>query len=136
MALFAKIRFGDNYGNTSALQYDITRVKTYFARTYNHSRPEGRPRCQQIEITIVAPDFDDLNLYDWYINQGTQNCQLLYSTSAFNDSSIHQLRQITLTSAVCYGLEENYHIDSDARRTLTLSITADEVEVEDLTFQL
>jgi hypothetical protein len=60
----------------------------------------------------------------------------LYSTSAFNDSSIHQLRQITLTSAVCYGLEENYHIDSDARRTLTLSITADEVEVEDLTFQL
>jgi hypothetical protein len=37
---------------------------------------------------------------------------------------------------VCYGLEENYHIDSDARRTLTLSITADEVEVEDLTFQL
>lgn len=134
MALFAKLQFGDNLSRRYTRDYEVLAAKTSFSREYNHTRPEGEPRCRQLVLSVVTPDLNDMNLYDWYISRGEQNCRLLYSMSSFHEEESDVTREVLLDNAVCFGIAEEYHIDDRSRRTLILSIVADEVEINGISF--
>ena len=83
MALLAQLQFGDNAVHLYTKTYNIVDCRCHFCRTYNHSRPESDARCERIELTVVAPAMTDPLLYEWYINQGEQNCRLAFFFSAW-----------------------------------------------------
>lgn len=126
MALLAQLQFGDNAVHLYTKTYNIVDCRCHFCRTYNHSRPESDARCERIELTVVAPAMTDPLLYEWYINQGEQNCRLAFFFSA-TDGNLEVEREMLLENAVCFGIEEDYSIDHQSRRLLKLQIMAEEV---------
>jgi hypothetical protein len=136
MALTVKLQFGDNLAKRYTNEYNVVSSKSNFSRSYNHSRPEGDARCNYIELTLVAPDMKDMNLYDWYINQGEQNCRLLYTFSSFKSDESEQEKEILLENALCFGITEEYSVEKTTRRLLKLRIVAEEVNVNGVLFNL
>ena len=117
-----------NYNSATTRSTSTPRPTTSLtaAATYNHSRPESDARCERIELTVVAPAMTDPLLYEWYINQGEQNCRLAFFFSA-TDGNLEVEREMLLENAVCFGIEEDYSIDHQSRRLLKLQIMAEEV---------
>ena len=134
MALFAQLQFGDNVVHRYTKAYNVVDCRCHFCRTYNHSRPETDARCERIELTVVAPDMTDPQLYEWYINQGEENCRVVFFFSATGNNGMAMKREMLLENAVCFGIEEDYSIDLHSSRLLKLQIMAEEVATDETTF--
>ena len=135
MALSANLQFGDNFVHRYTKEYRVVDSFTRFSRKYNHSRPETDAQCKEIELTLIAPDMTDLNLYDWYINQGEQSCRLLFYYSDIQNGENELVKEVLLENAICYGISEEYSAEHHTRRLLKLQIVAEEVSVCDLSFR-
>ena len=68
MALTARLQFGDNDAKVYPEQYLVEDCHCHFTRQYNHFHPETDPRCERVELTVVAPGRENLSLYEWYIS--------------------------------------------------------------------
>ena len=64
MALTATLQFGDNSIRRYSREYMVTDFKCHVARRHNNARPDSAPRCDRMELTVVAPGKEDLNLYE------------------------------------------------------------------------
>ena len=115
MALIAALEFGDNNIGRYSKSYLVSDCRFVFDRPYNSYRPEGMARCERLELEVIAPGKNDLNLFDWYDKQGVQSGRIVISK--------------------CFSLSENYDINTSRRRTLKLAIEAETITVDDVLFQ-
>ena len=125
MALLAALEFGDNNIGRYSKSYLVSDCRFVFHRPYNSYRPEGMARCDRLELEVIAPGKNDLNLFDWYDKQGVQSGRIVISLAA----------EVYFEDAKCFSLSENYDINTSRRRTLKLAIEAETITVDDVVFQ-
>lgn len=135
MSTTARLQFGDNGLRRYAREYQITDFKCQVLRHHNGARPDGRARCESMELTVVVPGRDDQNLYEWYVGGFSQNGRVLVELPTPSQSQSGEWKEILFENGICYALSEDYHIDERIRRTLTLSIVVDEITVDGVIFK-
>lgn len=134
MALLARLQFGDNMTGHYSKEYLVMDCHLHFSRHHNHFRPDTDARCEQVELVVVAPGKEDLNLYEWYIQNGTMSGRIVFDLQTVtHDNNVEKV--ILFEDAYCYAIEEEYHIDVQKRRCLRLSLMADHVEINDTAFE-
>ena len=132
MALMARLQFGDNSVGLYSKEYLVMDCHLHFSRHHNHFRPDTDARCEKVEVVVVAPGREDLNLYEWYIQNGTQSGRLVFDLQSLTSSAVEKV--IQFEDAHCYAIEEEYHIDAQKRRCLRLSLMAENLVINDTTF--
>lgn len=134
MALLTVLQFGDNTIGRYSKEYLVVRCRSSFSRSYNYQRPEGKPRLERVELTIVAPGKEDLSLYDWYINQGSQDGRIVFNLSPTTAQDVGLQKVLLFENAQCFSFSEDYEIDTQYRRMLTLAFEAEKITVDDVEF--
>lgn len=134
MALMACLQFGDNMTGHYSKEYLVMDCHLHFSRHHNHFRPDTDARCEQVELVVVAPGKEDLNLYEWYIQNGTMSGRIVFDLQTVTSNNAIE-KVILFEDAYCYAIEEEYHIDVQKRRCLRLSLVADRVEINDTAFE-
>ena len=134
MSLIAKLQFGDNSCQRYAQEYLLVDFRCHIARSHNEWRPDGNPRCDSLELTVIVPGREDLNMYEWYAGRSPMSGRILIelSTPAQNQDVVY--KEVLFENGVCYAISEEYHIDKDRRRTLHMSIAVQELTVDKLCF--
>lgn len=132
MALIATLEFGDNEIRRYSKQYLLADFRCHLVRHHNEARPDGNPRCEHMELTVIAPGRADLNLFEWYVGSYTMNGRVLVSIPDSSPNQDEMVKAVYFENAVCYSIAEEYHIDESKRRTLKLQIVATAVTVDDI----
>jgi hypothetical protein len=117
----------------SQYQYKVADFRCRFVRRYNQFNPESAPCCDCIEMTVIAPDTDDYTFYEWYINRSIMSGKLIYELPVTVSSNM-EVRKIEFKDAQCFSIKEDYDIDKDSRRLLTLSIVPEKVSMDNVSF--
>ena len=118
-----------------AIWFQIVDCRFVFSRPYNSYRPEGMARCERLELDVVAPGKNDLNLFEWYDSQGVQSGRIVISLAAEAKLDEKDAQIIYFEDAKCFSLSENYDISTSRRRNLLLAIEAETITVDDVVFQ-
>ena len=87
-----------------------------------------------MELTVVVPGREDLNLYEWYVDQSVLSGRILVALPAPAPNQEAEWKEILFEDGVCFSFSEEYHIDVRHRRMLTLSIVAEDVIVDEINF--
>ena len=134
MALTARLQLGDNVAGLYSREYLVADCHLHFKRHHNHFKPDTDARCETMELVVVAPGREDLNLYEWYINNDTLCGRVVIDlqTMSENDSV---MKFVEFEDAYCYSIREEYHIDSQRRRCLRLSFVAEKITVNEVEFE-
>ena len=135
MSTSARLQFGDNGFRRYAREYQVTDFKCQVIRPHNDARPDGSARCERMELTLVVPGRDDLNLYEWYVGGFSLSGRILVELPTPAQNQAGEWKEILFENGVCYSLSESYHIDEKLRRTLTLGIVADDITVDGIHFK-
>jgi hypothetical protein len=135
MALTTVLQFGDNSLGRYSKEYLVVSCRSTFSRSYNHLRPEGKPRLERVELTVEVPGKEDLGLYDWYMSQDSQDGRIVFNLSPTTAQDVGQQKALMFENAQCLSLTENYEIGSQYRRQLTLAFEADTITVDDVEFK-
>lgn len=134
MALIAFLEFGDNNIKRYSRQYLVSDCRLVFDRTYNAFRPDRAARCERVEVVVVAPGKEDLNLFEWFASQGVRDGRLVISLSNDGKLDENDSQVLYFDEAKCFSLCECYDIDTSKRRLLKLGITAEKMTIDDVTF--
>lgn len=134
MSTIARLQFGDNGFRRYSREYQVTEFKCHVTRSHNEARPDGAARCERMELKVVVPGRDDLNLYEWYVGHSTMSGRVLVELSA-SQNQAGEWKEILFENGLCYAISEDYHIDAKIRRTLTLSIVAEEITVDGICYK-
>lgn len=135
MSTTARLQFGDNGFRRYSSEYLLTDFKFRVFRHHNEARPDDDARCEHMELTVVVPGREDLNLYEWYIGGDCLSGRILAEMSTPAQNQAGEWKEVLFENAECYALSEDYHIDQRIRRTLTLSIMAEEITVDGIVFK-
>jgi hypothetical protein len=135
MALTAIIQFGNNTVKRYFKEYLVTDCHIVHRRNYNKFCPEGNGACERLEVSVVCPGRDDLDLYRWYDMQTAQEGRIVISTVAVRASDGETEHIISFENARCFSLDEKYDINTFRRRIVTLSIEAENIKVDDIEFK-
>ena len=135
MALIAALEFGDNNIGRYSKSYLVSDCRFVFNRPYNSYRPEGMARCERLELEVIAPGKNDLNLFDWYDKQGVQSGRIVISLAAEAKLDEKDAQVILFENAKCFSLSESYDINSSRRRNLKLALEAETITVDNIIFQ-
>ena len=128
MALTATLIIGNE-----TKEYMVTDYRWKVACSHNEARPDGMPRCEHMEISIVSPGKSDLRFMDWYVAQTPLDGKILIEmVSAQNGKS--DFKSVAFKNALCYCIAEEYHIDKSVRRTLRLSLAVESMTVDNIIF--
>ena len=133
MALMARLQFGDNMAGLYSKEYLVMDCHLHFSRHHNHFRPDTDARCEQVELVVVAPGREDLNLYEWYINNDTMSGRIVYDLQSVTSAAEEKV--IQFEDAYCCSIEEEYQIDVQKRRCLRLSVMAESLVINDTSFE-
>ena len=135
MEVQAKLQIGDNSSHIYSKQYNVVNLTCHYKRLTSSSRPNTDALCENIDLTLVAPDMEDLSLYDWYISGDPLNGRVALDLSDGKASADGSNADLEFEEAYCYAIEEEYKIDGMMQRTVKLSIVASEVTFEGTTFK-
>lgn len=135
MALSATLHFGNNQVGLYSRSYAVVECKYRFNRHHNFYHPDTDARCDKVTLTLIAPGKDDLNLYEWYIDQSCQSGKISFDLTTATGESASVTKELFFEDAVCFSIAETYDIDIQRRRLLTLEIVADHIEVENVAFK-
>ena len=134
MPTIARLQFGDNESRRYSREYLMVDFKCQITRSHNGARPDGPARCERMELTVVTPGRDDLNLIEWYVGGSTMSGRIQIGlTSPEQDQQAW--KEVVFENAVCYMLSEEYHIDQRTRRTMKLGVMAEQIQVDDVEFK-
>ena len=122
MALLATLQIGNNSEGIYHNNYLVVRCNYSFSRQHNVRVPNSVPKNNKLNIVIVAPNGDDMLLYDWYINKEVFSGRLVFDMSSVNDENPKVLQ---FENAQCYAISENYDIDGMYRRLISLCVSAE-----------
>lgn len=135
MALSASIEFGEFSTNNvfkSTHSYPILQCRCHFGRSHNGVFPESMAHCDRIEITLKAPQKEDLTLYEWFINNTSFNGRIIFDLGNPSINSDTHTKTILFTDAICFSLKESYRIDK--LRHLTMEFCAKTVDANSFVF--
>ena len=130
MALTARLQFGDNTARRYSREYLVTEFKCHVVRSHNLARPDGNPKCDCLEMTLIAPGREDLNLIEWYVDRSTLSGRILIELSTPANNQEVEYKEILFEDGVCFALGEQYQIDQKRRRILRLSVAVRELTVD------
>ena len=133
MALMARLQFGDNTEGKYSVEYLVMDCHIHCSRHHDHFRPDTDARCEKVELVVVAPGREDLNLYEWYIQNSTMSGRIVFDLQSLTADAVEKV--ILFEEAYCYAIEEEYHIDAQKRRSLRLLLVAEKLMINDTTFQ-
>lgn len=134
MALIAKLQFGDNDSGQYSNEYLVTDFKCQVSRSHNNARPDGAPRCSMMWLTVIAPGKEDLNLYEWYIDQSSLSGRVLIEMSSPVYYQSPEKKEVLFENALCYSISEEYRIDVNQRRSLNLCLAVEELTLDTVLF--
>lgn len=134
MALIASLQLGDNDNKLYPKEYLVNQVKCHVVRPHNLFYADSKPRCERLELTVIAPGKEDLTLVEWYISQEPLSGRVVVSLSNEAKLGIGDSKEIYFEDGVCFQLAENYDIDA-GRRTMTLSIATETLTIDHVTFK-
>ena len=134
MALLASLQLGDNYNKIYSKEYLVNQVRFHIVRQHNHHYADGDPRCERLELTIIAPGKEDLTLVDWYVNQSSQSGRVGITLSNEAKLGVDDMKEILFEDATCFRLAENYDIE-EGRRTMTLSLVTESLTIDNVQFK-
>ena len=134
MALIAVLEFGDNNIKRYSKQYLVSDCRFLFKRPYNAFRPDRNAQCDRVEVDVVAPDKEDLELFEWFASQGVRDGRILISLANEGKVADGDAQLLYFNDAKCFALSEYYDIDASKRRVLKLGITASEITIDDVIF--
>ena len=134
MALIARLQFGDNRANLYSKEYLVMDCHLHFTRHHNHFRPDTDARCEKVEVVVVAPGREDLNLYEWYIQKGSQSGRLVFDLQSITGGDT-EIKFLEFEDAYCYSIAEEYQIDAQKRRCIKLSFVAENILINDTEFK-
>ena len=135
MSLLKKIQIGDNRSGRYTKEYLLSYFKCHTHRLHNEYRPDSDKYCDCIDVTIIAPGRDDMQLYDWFIHQSTMSGRLLIQLPPGPNQSEPDTQEILFEEARCFSFEEEYHINRNRRRLLRLQFVAEQVNINDVIFK-
>ena len=135
MSLLKKIQIGDNRSGRYTKEYLLSDFKCHTHRLHNEYRPDSDQYCDSIDVTIIAPGRDDMQLYDWFIHQSTMSGRLLIQLPPGPNQSEPDTQEILFEEARCFSFEEEYHINRNRRRLLRLQFVAEQVNINDVIFK-
>ena len=135
MSLLKKIQIGDNRSGRYTKEYLLSDFKCHTHRLHNEYRPDSDKYCDSIDVTIIAPGRDDMQLYDWFIHQSTMSGRLLIQLPPGPNQSEPDTQEILFEEAKCFSFEEEYHINRNLRRLLRLQFVAEQVNINDVIFK-
>lgn len=128
MALTAKLKIGNETKDYLVIDY-----RWKVACSHNEARPDGMPRCENMEITVVSPGKEDLRLINWYVSQSPLDGNIQIEMEAAQNGK-SQFKNVIFKNALCFAIAEEYHIDKSARRSLRLSLAAESLTVDNIVF--
>ena len=135
MALTAVLQFGSNTTKRYYKQYMVSDCHIVHKRDYSKFCPKGNATCERLEVSIVCPGRDDLEMYEWYDSQNAQEGRVVISTTSVKASDSDSEHIIYFENARCFCLSENYDISVARRRILQLAIEAESIHVDDVNFK-
>ena len=135
MSLSARLYIGDNASATYTKEYQVAQCKVKVSRHHNTFLPDADPRCDEVVLSVIAPDKNDLDLYEWYIDQTVLSGKIVIDLS--NQSAKYDVTERTYTfeDATCFSIAEIYDIDGPHRHLLRLGIMMKELEIDEVVFQ-
>ena len=135
MSLFAKLYLGDNASANYAKEYKVVQCEVKVSRHHNSYTPDGNPRCDQLILSVIAPNKDDLMLFEWYIDQSTLSGKVVIDLA--NQSSKYDIttRTLKFEEAKCFSIAETYNISDTNRHMLKLGIMVKKLEIDETEFQ-
>ncbi len=135
MSLFAKLYLGDNASANYTKAYKVVQCEVKVSRHHNSYTPDGNPRCDQLILSVIAPNKDDLMLFEWYIDQSTLSGKVVIDLA--NQSSKYDIttRTLKFEDAKCFSIAETYNISDTNRHMLKLGIMAKKLEIDEIEFQ-
>jgi len=134
MSSISKIQFGDNDFKRYSSEYRITDCKCSFNRSFDCCLPHADAKCESIEVSVVAPGMTDLNLVEWFIYNSVLSGRIMFDLSGDLNSDEDFVQEIYFENAYCASLSENYDIESNMQRLLSLVIIPTTVTVFDVCF--
>ena len=134
MALIATLEFGNNSIRRYFKSYLVADCNLVCERSYSEFQPDSAARCERVEVSVVAPGKDDLNLFEWYASQNPLSGRIVISLSPTGKSDTPDEQVIYFEDAKCFSLSEYYDIDSSSRRILRLGIMAEMIQLDDINF--
>lgn len=135
MALIARLQFGNNDTKVYSSEYLVADCHCHFSRHHNQFQPDADPRCERVEIVVVAPGKENLNLYEWYISGDPISGRVLFDLMLANGGDLTASSELLFEDAYCFSLAEDYHIDSSNRRYLKLSLMAERIIVDGVVYK-
>ena len=132
MALTAIIKFGSNVSKNYHKEYQISDYHIVHSRRYNMYCPEGSANCERLEVSVICPGRNDLNLYEWFDKQNSQEGCITISTTTAKTPDGNAEHIVYFEGAHCFSLTEDYDAGTMRRRILKLSIEAEKITVDDV----
>ena len=135
MSLSARLYIGDNVSANYTKEYQVTQCSVKVSRHHNSYLPDADPRCDEVVLSVVAPDKDDLNLVEWYIDQTVLSGKIVVDLS--NQSAKYDVTERTFQfeDAKCFSITELYDIDGHHRHLLRLGVMMKELVIDEVVFQ-
>ena len=134
MSLLKKLQIGNNQLGKYTHEYLLKDYHCHTCRHHNEYRPYAEKYCERIDLTVIAPGRQDVNLYDWFVRQLTENGRILIELPPKGTNLNEDRKEVLFTNASVFSLEEEFHFDTNRRRLLKLSIVADEVIIDGIKF--
>lgn len=133
MSLLKKLQIGNNEIGKYTSEYLLMDYKCHTCRHCSELRPDADKFCERIDMTIVAPGREDASLYQWFISQAPESGRILIELPP-NAKQEGEKKEVLIENAVVYSLEEEFHFNTDRVRKLKLSIVAEKVIIDGVTF--
>ncbi|MBR5042148.1 MAG: hypothetical protein IKX67_02825 [Bacteroidales bacterium] len=135
MSLTARLQFGDNDFRRYSREYLVSDFKCRVLRRHNEARPDRSARCEHLELTVVTPGKDDLNLVEWYLGHSMMSGRILIELPANAQNQSPEWKEVLFENGICYSISEEYHIDRESRRSLKLCIAVEELQIDEIVFK-
>ncbi len=135
MSLLAHLYIGDNFSGNYNKEYRVTACHIKLAREHTHYAPDTDPRCDLLHVVIVAPDKDDLELQEWYIERSALSGKIVIDLS--NQAAKYDPieRTIEFEEAKCVSIAEHYEIDAPYRHLFEFECMAETLKIDGNTYQ-
>lgn len=128
------LQLGDNASQHYNNEYLLVDCKCRIKKDYNHVMPEGEAFCDEITLSVIAPDKTDLTLMDWYISQMSMSGRIVTTSFSAANNNDGETREIFFEDAMCFAISEVYDINEKCRRILRLEIKPKVSSVDNIKF--
>ena len=134
MSLLKVLQFGDNKSEKYNQKFLLLDYKCHFIRDHNEYRPTGVKQCERLELTLVASKSSNTFIYQWFVNQEMKSGRFTIEYPIQGNNTSDETRMVYFEDAMCYSIEEEYHIGDLQTRKLKLCLIADNITIDEITF--